>query len=343
MKFIWITLAFLPFFSATAQAEVIDADDGGALAIFGTACEEFKTNEQNASTRIKATDKACFAAVSSLPEIVNIKDSFDDHDFNVMVYNIVDEYIEDMIAKTVEQNDKKICIEVSGFITPENIGKAIDQTIQTDEKDAKIADRKDSKDIEDIEYPENPEDIEDSEEDQISILAADNDPQSDTFIELPTPDENQHVVLINTVYVRPTEFYNNTQSSSHSHILENILRQSDLIQIVDNEDDATFIITPKVLKAKIEPINSETSRMQMVIALETFDKNKNDTTTEHQNKFVLFNNEDDEQSIAKNLLKQLFEQGSQPLISLAAQSSKKTFLQQAQPVGLISSAAKAPV
>lgn len=315
-------LSLLPALSA--QAEVIDAE-GDALAIYGAACEDIKAGEQNAATRIKATDKACFTAVSSLPEIINIKDSFDEHDFNVMIYNIVDEYIEDLTTKTTEQSSEKICIEVSGYITPENIGKAIDQTIQMP-----------AAETETVTIAETP--AEPAEE---PVFA-------DNGNELLSPasavkEDSQHIVVLSSIFVRPTEFYNKTQSTSHSHILENILSQSENIRLADSEEEATFVITPKVLKAKIEPLNSETSRMQMVVALETFDRNKNSTTTEHQNKFVLFNNNDDEQSVAKDLLKQLFEQGSIPLITLAQKSSKKTYQQHFLPEILTAAPSKVPV
>lgn len=316
-RFDWLIILLLT--AMPAKAEIVEADNS-ALAIFGTGCEEVKAGEQNASTRLKATDKASFNAVSTLPDIINIKDSFDDHDFNVMIYNIVDDYIEDMTVKTTKQDNTQICVEVSGYITPENIGKAIDNTIQTapeEKKEAVSAVVEQNTAKQDMPAVSEPDDaLTDISPTHELLQLPSSQPQS---------DNEPHIVVLSTIFVKPTEFYNHTQSGSHSKILKNILSQSERIKIVEDEDEANFVITPKVLKAKIEPLNNETSRMQMVIALETFDRNKNTTETEHQNKFVLFNNNDDEQSVAKTLLSQLFEQGSSSILKIAEKSSSQTY------------------
>ena len=313
MNFLSVIIALLLASFSEVRAEVIDSDNN-ALPVFGTACEEIKAGEPNASTRLKATDKACYGAITALPEIVNIKDSFDDHDFNVIIYNIVDEYIEDLTTKTIQQDDEKICIEVSGYITPENIGKAIDEAILIPEKE----------NTEKVSQP---------------VIAQEPVVELEPLVApvQPIPAPESHIIVLSTIHIRPTEFYNHTQSRSHSRLLENILSQSENIKLVEDENEANFIITPKVLKAKIEPLNKETSRMQMVVALEVFDKNKNSTTTEHQNKFVLFNNADNEQIIAKDMLQQLFEQGSISLINMTDKSSRQAYKKQPELPQIITS------
>lgn len=306
MKYLYLTVGLLLAVVSVAEAEVVEQDNS-ALSVFGEACEGVKAGETSASTRIKATDKACFSAVSSLPEIVSIKDSFDEHDFNVMIYNIVDEYIEDLTTKTLRQDGDQICIEISGYITPDSIGKAIEETI----KSPAALQKTDS-------LQGNQEKVID---DSLTALHI---PEQNV---LPEPPNS---VLVSTVYVRPTEFYNNTKSNSHSAILKKILSQSENIQVVVHEEDADFVVTPQVLKAKIEPLNGETNRMQMVLALEIFNRLKSGTTTEHQNKFILFSTNEDEQAIAKDLLTQLFKQGSVSLIKMASQRSSQSMKKQAR-------------
>jgi len=338
MKLLIKSIIFL-LLASNAGAEVIDVDNGNALAIFGTGCEDIKAEESMAATRLKASDKAAFNAVSSVKEIINIKDSFDDHDFNVMIYNIVDEHIEDMTAKTVKKDNIQVCVEVSGFITPESIGIAIDNTIKNPIEEQKSSDlpttEKDNTAESVSEAFENENTQSDTERDTQKVNIATATVQatkpSKELLQIPEKSQinkyNSNVVVLSVIYVKPTEFYNNTQSTSHSNILKKVLEQSDQIKIVDNADEANFIVTPKVLKAKVEPINAETSRMQMVVAIETFDKNKNTTTTEHQNKFVLFNNEDDEQKVARALLSQLFDLCGNTTISIAEKSSEDLFNQ----------------
>jgi len=345
MKFCnWLFVLLLTY-STSAMAEITDVNSG-ALSLFGSGCENFQENESNATIRLKATDKACYNAVTTLKEIINIKDSFSEHDFNVMIYNIVDEYIEDMSIKTVKQDSSEICIEVTGYITTENIGKAIDNTIKTpedivkkntEEKKQVFEVNVETKDSARELVPEIKETAEDKQlsetidhtrnnENKTAIASEKN---SKEFLQIPQNNlvinDTPNIVVLSTIFVRPTEFYNNTQSDSHSNILKNILSNSEHIKIVNTENEANFVVTPKVLKAKVEPLNSETNRMQMVVAIDTFDVNKNTTTTEHQNKFVLFNTEDDEQTVAKTLLSQLFEIGSLTTINVAEKSSKEFF------------------
>ncbi|MBQ8465817.1 MAG: hypothetical protein IJ545_07405 [Alphaproteobacteria bacterium] len=320
MRLFNLAIIFCMIGTSFASAEVIEADDD-TLSIYGEACEPVSANEQNASTRLKATDKACYSAVSSLSEIVNIKDSFDEHDYNMLIYTLVDEYIEDMTTKTTKQDSEQICIEVTGYVTPENIGKAIDETIQSPQNSIK-----------------NRNNI--TNENTPSLPTATPSENKEPVIAEEAPEEMpSNVVILSTVFVKPTEFYNNTVSNSHSALLKDILSKAENVKIVNNEEEANFVVTPKVLKAKIESLNSETNRMQMVIALDTFDRNQNSLTSEHQNKFVLFNNTDDEQAVAKQLLKDLMEQGSISVLNIAAKSDNLIFKQQAAPILSASSTA----
>lgn len=268
MRTFRLSLLFLLFLCAPVLAEDDNADHE-ALAIFGTACENIKSNEQLASTRAKATDKASYAAVSALSEIVNIKPSFNDHDFSVMVYNIVDDYIEDLIIKTTKQTNSELCVEVSGYVTLSNIGTAIETTLK--------------------QLPEEEE--------------------------LPAPPEEiKKSFIVNTVFIKPTEFYNGTHSRKYSLILGDLLSNSENILVIDNPEEAAFVVTPQILKAKIEPLNTTNGRMQMVVALQVLNRQTNVTTTEHQSKFVLYHTDEDEQATARELMTDLFKQGAASII-----------------------------
>lgn len=341
MRVFYYLLAVLLMFTSVAKAEVITSDSG-ALAIMGSACEDVKPDEQNASTRIKAMDKACFNALNSLSEIINIKDSFDEHDFNVMIYNIVDEYIEDLTTKTIKQDNSQICVEVSGYVTADNIGKAIDSTLKEPlpEKSEKTTVETGVMNNEVVEEVKAVETGDNNEEKEVNEPKEPNDLDGEDVIDrgLISPNkpyiQDAHVVVLSTIFIEPTEFYNGSYSHRHSQILKHVLEAYETIKIVKHKSEANFIISPKVLKARVETINSETSRMQMVVALEMFDKNKNETVTEHQNKFVLFNNNDDEQTVARSLLAQLFEQASTSIVKRTGKSSQKALEKHPKPVSI---------
>ena len=116
-------------------------------------------------------------------------------------------------------------------------------------------------------------------------------------------DESDNRAL---VFVRPVTFFDNTQSAEYAQMIKDWFAENNDFLLTDNEELANFVLTPKVLRAKTEPINNETNRLQMVISLEMKMTDNNKTQTEHQNRFVLYENSDNEQQVAYNLMKKLF-------------------------------------
>ena len=86
--------------------------------------------------------------------------------------------------------------------------------------------------------------------------------------------------------------------------------KSDYFYITDNPELADFIINSKILRAKVDPVNSNTNRLQMVVSVESENTDNKEKETEHQNRFVLFNSADNEQKVAAKLMKQLLEKAS---------------------------------
>ena len=78
-----------------------------------------------------------------------------------------------------------------------------------------------------------------------------------------------------------------------------------------------------MLRAKVDPINSNTNRLQMVVSVSGEFVDKESTTTEHQNRFVLFSSDDNEQSVAADLLKKLLEKAAEPIFNKIENSERK--------------------
>lgn len=95
--------------------------DKDVTSVYGTDCEKVKPGEARSTVRVRVTDKASYLAVSSLPDLRNAKVELNEHDFNVMVYNLVDNNIEDMAIRTTKQTPEEICVEVTGYISGKNI------------------------------------------------------------------------------------------------------------------------------------------------------------------------------------------------------------------------------
>ena len=104
------------------------AADGNTVHIRGQGCAEVSDDSLRSSARIKATDKAAFAAVSNLERLAPYKAQLDPHDFNVLVYTIVDEYLEDTDIKSTSEGDE-VCAQMEGYVSLQNIDKAVDDTL----------------------------------------------------------------------------------------------------------------------------------------------------------------------------------------------------------------------
>ena len=136
-------------------------------------------------------------------------------------------------------------------------------------------------------------------------------PENNTINTAPSLETEQALPLDESdnralVFVRPVTFFDNTQSAEYAQMIKDWFAENNDFLLTDNEALANFVLTPKVLRAKTEPINNETNRLQMVISLEMKMTDNNKTQTEHQNRFVLYENSDNEQQVAYNLMKKLF-------------------------------------
>ncbi|MFI3241693.1 MAG: hypothetical protein R3Y43_03920 [Alphaproteobacteria bacterium] len=124
------------------------------------------------------------------------------------------------------------------------------------------------------------------------------------------------------IYIAPTYYFNNTQSKSVSKIIEENFKHEDDLLITDDLSSSDYIIYPKVLKAKIDNINSSTKRFHMIISLEVQNNKEEVLTTEHQNKFILLEATDDEQEKAKELMTKLFKAASVSILTKLETISK---------------------
>ena len=66
-----------------------------SVEIYGNACEKVVQGESKSSTWVRAADKAVFLGVKKIKELDKAKQILNEHDLNVLVYRLVDEYVED--------------------------------------------------------------------------------------------------------------------------------------------------------------------------------------------------------------------------------------------------------
>ncbi len=325
----FITIAFLGILSASPLQAAGDNSLNMALdstslnedaaALYGAACEKIKPQEPKSSIRLRATDKASFEAVKNLPELAEFKAKAGEHDFNVLVYNVVDNFVEDLAVRTTRQNEKEICVEVTGYVKKSNIADAV-----ADNGGAETSGSFDLNDDEKLaELPSGEPQAEPQ-----PVPSKPEQPQNQAPTPLVPPEaqkaENQdEQKQKHLLYIAPVEFYNNTTSESHKQILKEVFDKNDYFYLTDNKDLADYIITSKVMRAKVDPINSNTNRLQMVISVGVEFTDNGASTTEHQNRFILFASDDNEQEVAAKLMRKLLIKAGEQILNKVETNARK--------------------
>lgn len=359
-----------PFY-VQAQVDYNEAgDEDSAIAIFGTACEPYKDGEARSSARIKASDKASFNAVENIAELATYRQAFSAHDFNVLVYYLVDNFLEDLTVKTTYQDPEKLCVEVSGYLGRESILKAFNENF--DKFGSAVSNQMEDKIIRQDEQEtgseeplvlmtENsaqapaalnnlppkpqptfkaemiedaPEDIEaeNSHDSAVVDKMAEERSQEDAPVNIVINNDKNFSVTKNGVevernyqpydeqdkniyvYIPDTEFFNDTTSGDYYGLLKNIVLSRSDIKVTTDPEDADYILKSKILKAKVDPINSKTNRLHLIVALELKDIAVNDTITEHQNRFILFESNENEQTVAADLMEKMLRKAGDAII-----------------------------
>ncbi|MBE6451227.1 MAG: hypothetical protein E7016_04615 [Alphaproteobacteria bacterium] len=252
-----------------------------ALQIFADACERVSANESKSSARLRATDKAVFTAVKNLEVLSSDMQNLSEHDFNVLVYRLVDEYVEDLTVKSINGEDNKICVEIKGNILSENIELVRTEFAQTTKADKKESAQEIKEVVKQI-------------QDEVKIK----------------PDNPENMAL---VHVKKLEYFNGAKSVKYANLLKNYIDGNPYFYLTEDEQIADYIITPKVLKVKVDALDAANKRLHMALVLEIFGLEK-EIVSEYQNRFVLFGAEEDEQKTAARLISKLIEQAADGVV-----------------------------
>ncbi len=273
VRFLFLILvSFIGVNSAYANQNVVE--------IFAQSCEKIMNGESKSSVRLRASDKATFLAVKKLEELKEEEKNLNDHDFNVMVYRFVDEYIEDLSIKTLQDDEEKVCVEARGKILIDSID-AVKSEFQKDDK---------------------PKEVEAQELKQIVENV-----QQEVKIK---PTNSESLAL---VHVKQLEYFNGSKSVKYANVLKKYIDNNPYFYLTEDEEVADYVVTPKVLKAKIDALDASNKRLHMALVLEITGLEK-EVVSEYQNRFVLFGAEEDNQQIASRLISKLVEQAGDGLV-----------------------------
>ena len=317
MKKFWIA----PVFVLLAEISFAHAQIGETpreISVFASACENLAEGESKASARVRATDKASFKAVEEIPELSRFRSNMNTHNFNIKVYQLVDNYLEDLKINADSPSDGSVCVELSAYLP----AAAIAEVFSAEQED--IKDKALSLELESTTNEENVLGITIPPKPNIVIneqIAYENKAEpareigeKKAFVVTQPKDSVSSKEDDVRVFVDRTTFYNGASTGGFFSQIEQALLGIPGVKAIAVNDDADYVLRTKVLKARVDSINSETSRLQIVVALELTDTASSKTITEHQNRFVLFDAKDDAQTVAADLTRKLLSTGLEKLL-----------------------------
>lgn len=265
---------FLFVLLLSANVSLASAQDE-YVRISADACERVMNGESKSSTRLRASDKATFVAVKKIEQFKDNDKKLSDHDFNVMIYRLVDEYVEELSVKTLEDNEENVCVEVSGKILSANITSVMAEFSKQEQVSLQV-------------QKEEVEQIVQEVQKEVNIK--------------PANPEN-----LSLVHIKQLEYFNGSKSAKYANVLKKHIDGNPYFYLTEDAEIADYVIIPKVLKAKVDALDASNKRLHMALVLEISGLEK-EIVSEYQNRFVLFGAEENEQNIASRLISKLIEQ-----------------------------------
>lgn len=257
----------------------VSAQEDSYIHAKGHACEEIKNSNKSAA-RTQAADKASFDAITGLDIIKEHKNNFNEHDFNVLIYSLIDSVLEGVAVQTTNENDSRICVEVNAMIQ--------EQKMRT-ELAAALKERGEKAPTDVV-----VEVVEDK-------IAAEQNSEQKSF-ETPKPAIEDRAL----VFVAPTVFYNGATSDNHSKLLRHYLSNNDNFYITDSEEIADFTIHPRVEKARIDENKAGIKRLQIQTAFTLISSDGEEIIKDEQTRAIICDENKSEQQNAQDLIKKMF-------------------------------------
>ena len=254
---------------------------GAVLDVSGMACEDTLNGESRAGARLRASDKAVFNGIKRHELLKPYFRELNDHDANVFIYRLADEYIEDLSVRTMPSTAENVCVEIKGHLSAPAVKEAYE---------AFVTERSSFKETK----PEFVEQIVENAEQEIALM----------------PDNLNELALL---YIEDLTFFDGTKSAKQSQILKKLYADNPYFYLTEDAEIADYVIHPKVLTAKVDKTDENQNRLHMVVMLEVEGLTA-EPSVEYQNRYVVFDNNEDKQDVAARMLDKLIELAGRSLL-----------------------------
>ena len=273
------------------------------MTVSAAACEKMSADESLSSVRIRAADIAAFRAVESLPAVASFRDKTDSETFNTKVYNLADNYLQNYQMTATQNDSGEECVEIKAGLSLAQVKAAFTAPVLASEAQPLNLEENN------INLPPKPN----------IIINNDIAYQEKEIVAEKTVNPQPLAVVVKhpttKVLVERTEFFDGTSTDKFYPYLSDNLSQRRDITITNVPDNPDYVLKTKVLKAKVDSLNDKTNRLHIVVSLTLTDTKTNQSTTEHQTRFILFENSENAQSTAAGLIRKLFAAGVDKLLS----------------------------
>jgi hypothetical protein len=132
----------------------------------------------------------------------------------------------------------------------------------------------------------------------------------------------EHIIPL--VYIKELEFYNHKKTSAYTKRIADKLSLEPKIIITDNESMADFYIIPHLLQSKMEPMNQSVFRYNMSVKVEFWSKGGILIAGATQNRYIVIEDKENAQNIAKKLLIKLLDDSLEDLLYKIKNNSNQT-------------------
>jgi hypothetical protein len=136
--------------------------------------------------------------------------------------------------------------------------------------------------------------------------------QGNTAQEGQTKSSTQVIPLL---YIKDIEFYNHKTSPRYTLDIYNRLSFDPRVLVTEDKKMADYMVCPKLLISKIEPIDAENSRFSMSVVIELQQPDGDVVAKEQKNRYILIENIENTQKIAQKLIVKLLNEALDSLLA----------------------------
>ena len=248
---------------------IVSKADSFFLPIKSDVCINNNDNEEKQDLIFKLNDKAALVAVKSSDYVKNKALSYNDYEYSLIAYKIVDNALNDTNYEITKENENKICLSFKASLDKQKTDRLFENYKKSNIDKTKIK--------------------------EIANNINQTLPKSIYENNIRTP----------LIYIDDLEFYNNTKTQKYKDYIKEQLIFEPSILITEKKDLADFYLNPKVVKTSKDKIDEKNSKFSMAVELKINNSENKEVLKETKKRYIIIDNSLKNQEIAHKMLTKL--------------------------------------